>query len=352
LKICWKLQNGTKVIEQKKTKSQKLSGEDMHKKLNELSKQLDDTEAERDRVANDRERDKDDFNKKMKEAKSKSDAEIQELKKIIQERDEVIQASTKKIKSMERELEEISAKLATKEVEVLTMELEIEEYRSKLPDLLAKQDNMKERKAQDEKLHKEKMQKEAGSLKDAKSDVEKKNAELQEIAKQKQEIERSVKEAQAKLSELESQIIKKVMSSPSPSEESSHEQNKDKQIDMLKKQLGEEVFERRRLENEIREMKRMCVDMENLKSEKQKLEADVAVKADLENKLNKISIILQGLVNKDDANLTVASIKDVLTKLRKGIATPTSAITPTGTPPLEQRTSSRPKTMTMSVTKS
>lgn len=59
---------------------------------------------------------------------------------------------------------------------------------------------------------------------------------------------------------------------------------------MLKKQLGEEVFERRRLENEIREMKRMVVDMDNLKMEKQKLEADSAAKTDLESKLSKISI--------------------------------------------------------------
>jgi len=146
-----------------------------------------------------------------------------------------------------------------------------------------------------------------------------------------------------------------LMSSPPPSEDSAHEQSRDRQIDMLKKQLGEEVFERRRLENEIREMKRMCVDMENLKSEKQKLEGDAAAKADLENKLSKISIILQGVVNKDDASLTVASIKDVLTKLRKGIATPTSPpSTPTpgggGTPPTER--AMRPKTMTMSITKS
>ncbi len=34
---------------------------------------------------------------------------------------------------------------------------------------------------------------------------------------------------------------------------------------MLKKQLGEEVFERRRMENEIREMKRICADFESVK---------------------------------------------------------------------------------------
>lgn len=71
---------------------------------------------------------------------------------------------------------------------------------------------------------------------------------------------------------------------------------------MLKKQLGEEVFERRRLENEIREMKRMVVDMDNLKMEKQKLEADSAAKTDLESKLSKISISFIPPVNFCNSN--------------------------------------------------
>jgi hypothetical protein len=59
---------------------------------------------------------------------------------------------------------------------------------------------------------------------------------------------------------------------------------------MLKKQLGEEVFEKRRMENEIREMKRLCVDVENLKTDKTRLEGELAAKIDLENKLTKIGI--------------------------------------------------------------
>jgi hypothetical protein len=59
---------------------------------------------------------------------------------------------------------------------------------------------------------------------------------------------------------------------------------------MLKKQLGEEVFEKRRMENEIREMKRLCVDVENLKTDKSRLEVELAGKVELENKLAKIGI--------------------------------------------------------------
>lgn len=338
-----------------KTKSQNFSREELTKKVNELIKQLDEIENEKDKVISERERDKDDFNRKMKEARAKADAEIQELKKTLQERDEVILASTKRIKSLEKEVEETGQKLSSKEVEALTMELEIEEYKSKIPEMLAKE--AKDKRAQEEKLQKEKLTN-SGLVRDLSSDITKKNAELQDMAKQKQEIEKSVKEAQAKLTELEGQILKKVMSTPTPNGDPAMEQNKDKQIDMLKKQLGEEVFERRRLENEIREMKRMCVDMENLKSEKNRLEAEIATKADLDSKLSKINIILQGLINKDDSTLTVGSIKDVLTKVRKGISTPASSPTPgsnsgsvsgstmnINTTPPESR---RPKTMTMS----
>lgn len=59
---------------------------------------------------------------------------------------------------------------------------------------------------------------------------------------------------------------------------------------MLKKQLGEEVFEKRRMENEIREMKRLCVDVENLKTDRARLEVEIAGKMELENKLAKIGI--------------------------------------------------------------
>jgi len=322
----------------KKPKSQNVPREDLMRRVNELIKQLEDIEAERDEIFATHEREKGEFTRTLNEARAKSDTEIQQLRKALAERDDVIQASTKKIKSMERDLEEVSSKLAAKEVEVLTMELEIAEYKSKVPDMLAKQEREKKQ----------------NSLKGTQMEAAQRAVDLQDLTKQKLELEKNVRDAQAKLTELESKILKKVMSTPTPGEGSGASersiQEKDKQIDLLKKQLGEEVFERRRLETEIRDMKRVCVDVENLKAEKQKLEADLFAKLEADSKLNKINIILQGLLNKDEATMSVGSMKEVLTKIRKGIATtpappvPAAAPQTQGTPKPEANRSLRPKT--------
>jgi len=327
-----------------KKKSQNVPREELMKKVTDLIKQLEDLETERDELRTVNERLQEEYTKRVQDLQTKHDAEMREMKNLLAERDEFVQASTKRMQQMETELEQVHQKLSTREVEMLTMELEIAEHKNKSPD--PHYDGKKT----------------IASSKGLQRDMAQQSAELESLTKQKMELDKSVREAQAKLSELETKILRKVMSTPAADDSASESKIKDKekQIDLLKKQLGEEVFERRRLENEVRDMKRAVIDYETLKADKQRLEAEVAAKADADTKLGKINIILQGLVNKDDATMTVSSMKEVLSKVRKGIATsapstPTSSSagvsassTAGGSPSADVRPVRKPHSATMS----
>jgi len=279
------------------------------RKINDLEKNREIMYSEREKMKHDYEKEISDMERRLYDSKGKSESEVVVLKKILKDKQDIIEHQSIKIRDLEYELEESATKLSAKEVDVITMEMEIKDYRKKLPDYLKVEQDAKIRRLQEEKEVK------ASLLKDIDTELVAKRNELHDVVKLRQEIEKGLQEAQSKLVDLEN--------SHQGNGDSMERRLKDleRQVDLMKRQLGEEVYDKRRAENELREFKTAANnEIEALKREKTKLAAEVKDKVEVEAKLSKINLILQGILQKDDALLSVASLKDILSKMKRAIA--------------------------------
>jgi len=281
-----------------KHKSKDISKDELLRKVNDLEKKSEILLDERNNI----EKIKAEIEKKC----VKSEYELSDIFKKLKEKEELAAEQALKINQLETELEDSSTRLSAKEVEVLTLELEIQDYRQK-----AEQD-VKIRQLQEEKEQK------VSLLKDIDGELNSKRNELNEVIKLRQEIEKSLNDAQTKLTRLETQ-----RTTVTPSGEDFKDiKEMERQLELIKKQLGEEVLERRKAENEFKEYKKTHTmgELENLSKENFKLKEDLKTKLELEQKLSKINLILQGLIHKEDSQLSIPMIKEIMNKIRKGIA--------------------------------
>jgi len=262
--------------------------------------------TENQQVRMELETEKEDTEKKLTVQVQKLTFELEETKKMLAMREETIRVLTARNKELESSLEETSTKLSAKEVEVLTMELENQDYVTKIP----VQDN-----GVNGRKKKEERELTASLLKEVDTELVSKRAELEEVEKLKKDAEKKLQEIQVKLKEMQNQMQTK-------SDAKSREM--DKQLDMIKKQLGEEVFERRRAENEVRELRASkpngnSSEIDSLKKDKQSLEEELKKNVELQNTLAKVDKILRIIITQQESKLTIPGVKDMLSKLRKGI---------------------------------
>jgi len=285
-----------------KHKSKDISKDELLRKVNDLEKRSEVLLDERNNI----EKIKGEIEKKC----AKSEFEVNEIFKKLKEKEELAAEQALKINQLESELEDSSTKLSAKEVEVLTLELEIQDYKQK-----AEQD-IKIRQLQEEKEQK------ASLLKDIDGELNAKRTELNEVIKLRQDIEKSLNEAQTKLTRLETQKSPATPGGEDPRDKKIKEM--ERHLESVKKQLGEEVMERRKAEAEFKEYKKSysTAEIETLRTENAKLGEDLKAKPELEQKLSKINLILQGLIHKDDSQLSVPMMKEIMNKIRKGIDAP------------------------------
>lgn len=300
-----------KVIEEEpedtKQKNKDLSKDDLMRKITELERKRDSMHVEKEKIRYDFEKEKSELERRINENKHKSEGEVLMLKKVLKDKQDLIEQQASKIRQLEYEKEECVTKLSAKEVDVITMEMELKDYKKKLPDYLKAEQDAKIRRLQEEKEVK------ASLLKDIDTELVAKRNELHDVVKLRQEIEKGLHEAQTKLVDLET-------SSRGEGNMEKRIKDLEKQVDLMKKQLGEEVYDKRKAENELREVKSATSsEIEALKKEKMRLESEAKGRAEADAKLSKINLILQGILQKDDTSLSVPIMKDILSKMRRAM---------------------------------
>eukprot|EP01113_Clastostelium_recurvatum_P016193 TRINITY_DN1920_c0_g1_i4.p1 TRINITY_DN1920_c0_g1~~TRINITY_DN1920_c0_g1_i4.p1 ORF type:complete len:494 (-),score=102.59 TRINITY_DN1920_c0_g1_i4:45-1526(-) len=246
------------------------------------------------------------------EYKMKSADEILQLGRVIEARERELAGregsvleDKKKIRELQLMLEQANAEISAKEVEFMALEIQSEDYKGKLASAHAQN---------------------ASASVNAASAAEVANlrAQLDESNRVRGHYEKMLTDTQTKLQEASKQIYA-LSTSPSSDRLAKDLQG---QVDLLKRQLGEEVSHRKYAENDLAVMKeRSSQSSEILMSERNRLEVALHSKVELEDRLEKVVGILGSIILKDDAQLTVSGIKLLLMKLRKGVESslPTAA---------------------------
>eukprot|EP01113_Clastostelium_recurvatum_P016189 TRINITY_DN1920_c0_g1_i1.p1 TRINITY_DN1920_c0_g1~~TRINITY_DN1920_c0_g1_i1.p1 ORF type:complete len:495 (-),score=107.81 TRINITY_DN1920_c0_g1_i1:45-1529(-) len=246
------------------------------------------------------------------EYKMKSADEILQLGRVIEARerelagrDGSVVEDKKKIRELQLMLEQANAEISAKEVEFMALEIQSEDYKSKLAAAQA--------------------QNATASMNAASAaEVATLRSQLDESNRVRGHYEKMLTDTQTKLQEASKQIYA-LSTSPSSDRLAKDLQG---QVDLLKRQLGEEVSHRKYAENDLAVMKeRSSQSSEILMSERNRLEVALHSKVELEDRLEKVVGILGSIILKDDAQLTVSGIKLLLMKLRKGVESslPTAA---------------------------